>query len=210
MGARLMAIVAEGDRGRVYLAADARAWRRLRSRRSRRGSRMLRAAGHGRVTRQGTTLWFDDVRRLLHPPPARGADDLLRPGAGSARAGKARRPCRRPARRRQASARRRHRRHSIRRCGGGVSWRSRSSKADRLLRRICPLEYAWRQRSRNTFGRQALPMIWDYRGSKSFRGRSGDCRCGCRLDREELLDSLPAGLWRHAYQSDAQTQVVSR
>ena len=27
MGARLMAIVAEGERGRVYLIADARAWK---------------------------------------------------------------------------------------------------------------------------------------------------------------------------------------
>ena len=34
MGARLMAIVAEGERGRVYLAADAGAWRG-RARRSR-------------------------------------------------------------------------------------------------------------------------------------------------------------------------------
>ena len=39
MGARLMAIVAEGERGRVYLAADAGAWRPSRCRRSRRGSR---------------------------------------------------------------------------------------------------------------------------------------------------------------------------
>ena len=32
MGARLMAIVAEGERGRVYLAADRRRWRRSRVR----------------------------------------------------------------------------------------------------------------------------------------------------------------------------------
>ena len=29
MGARLMAVVAEGERGRVYLVADAGAWKRV-------------------------------------------------------------------------------------------------------------------------------------------------------------------------------------
>jgi hypothetical protein len=67
-----------------------------------------------RMTRglQDAELRPDDVGRPLHPPPARGADDLLRPGAGSARARAARRPRRRPARRPQAPARRRHRRHA--------------------------------------------------------------------------------------------------
>ena len=101
MGARLMAIVAEGERGRVYLAADARDG----------GGRATGEAdveAGGRVTArrrsrfQRRRLRTDDIRRPLHPPPARGADDLLRPGAGGARAGEARRAGRRPARRRQA------------------------------------------------------------------------------------------------------------
>ena len=78
------------------------------------------------------------MARPLHAPPARGADDLLRPGAGSARAGAARRAGRRPARRRQASARRRQparRRTPMRwRC----IWRSLVKRcADDRTRRIC-------------------------------------------------------------------------
>ena len=120
MGARLMAIVAEGERGRVYLSPtpehggdcaqaqpkwkpDARSCQK--------------ALG---VPRQA--LRDDEVARPLHPPPARGADDLLRPGAGSARAGEARRAaplaCSNDGKR---LAMWRHRRHCICRCGGGVS-----------------------------------------------------------------------------------------
>ncbi|MBK7953254.1 MAG: four helix bundle protein [Candidatus Accumulibacter sp.] len=53
-----------------------------------------------------TEDWTEDVRRPLHPPPTRRADDLFRPGAGSARTGEARcpgcaglRPARSPAQR---------------------------------------------------------------------------------------------------------------
>ena len=78
MGARLMAIVAEGDRGRVYLAPSVEheetarkavpEWRpELNMPRDRRW--LLTA-----------TLRTSDLWRPLHPPPARGADDLLRPG----------------------------------------------------------------------------------------------------------------------------------
>ena len=68
MGARLMAIVAEGERGRVYLVADARAWKQSRARRSRSGSRMSRFAEHPR------DFWTPDLRhdevRATSSPPA--------------------------------------------------------------------------------------------------------------------------------------------
>ena len=95
MGARLMAIVAEGERGRVYLAADAGDGERRATGEAgvEAGCRDCSASPRGFRVRQ---LRPDDLRRPLHPPPARGADDLLRPGAGSARAGEARRPRCRP------------------------------------------------------------------------------------------------------------------
>ena len=96
MGARLMAIVAEGERGRVYLppTPEMEAVARTASptwKPERRDCRQTRAA------LRRPHLRNDDVGRPLHPPPARGADDLLRPGAGGARAGEARRARRGPA-----------------------------------------------------------------------------------------------------------------
>jgi len=109
MSARLMAIVAEGDRGRVYLAPTPE---------------------HGAVALRAKPEWKPDVALPVNPrdfktpnygfPPARGADDLLRPGAGSARAGAARCPRRWPARRPEAPPRRRRRRDGKRGCGGSV------------------------------------------------------------------------------------------
>jgi hypothetical protein len=52
-------------------------------------------------------LRAENLRRPLHPPPARRADDLFRPGAGSARAGETRRHRRRSARRRRGPRKRR-------------------------------------------------------------------------------------------------------
>ena len=84
MGARLMAIVAEGERERVYLSPTRGD-----------GSRCARAKPEWKPDveffQQPTTLGFrvgmygmTEVERPLHPPPTRGADDVLRPGAGCA------------------------------------------------------------------------------------------------------------------------------
>jgi REP element-mobilizing transposase RayT len=117
MGARLMAIVAEGDRGRVYLSPTPEHEAAARKAEGEAGVEAGgRDAGEPALV-LAAALRPEDLRRPLHPPPARGADDLLRPGEGSARAGAARRPRRRPPRRRQAPARRRHRRAGV--CGGG-------------------------------------------------------------------------------------------
>ena len=62
MGARLMAIVAEGERGRVYLAPTPRRWRQSRARRSRSGSRMsmsLPARADFGIRHYGMKSWRD-------------------------------------------------------------------------------------------------------------------------------------------------------
>ena len=86
MGARLMAIVAEGDRGRVYLAPTpemeaialkAQPNMEIRTSRCRTMPSLVFAAA----------LRAEDLWRPLHPAPARGADDLLRPGAAKRASG---------------------------------------------------------------------------------------------------------------------------
>ena len=90
MGARLMAIVAEGERGRVYLAPtpemEAIA---LTAQPTWKPETMLPVNPRDF---QAAELRAEYLRRPLHPPPTRGADDLLRSGAGSARAGEERLP----------------------------------------------------------------------------------------------------------------------
>ena len=78
MGARLMAVVAEGDRGRVYLAPTAEHEETA-------GKAMTEWRPEGDVPARltgGTCVPYglSHVGRPLHPPPARGADDLLRHG----------------------------------------------------------------------------------------------------------------------------------
>ena len=89
MGARLMAIVAEGERGRVYLAPTAE----MEAMALKAQARVEAGYATAREVRESTSsqLRHGHLWRPLHPPPTRGADDLLRPGAGSARAGEARR-----------------------------------------------------------------------------------------------------------------------
>ena len=73
MGARLMAIVAEGKRGRIYLAPttehDATACPSESGMDPR--ERTCR-----QMPRSATALRYECFRRPLHPPPARGPDDL--------------------------------------------------------------------------------------------------------------------------------------
>ena len=162
---------ADGDRrrgrSRTRLSrADAGAWRRSRSRRSRSGSR--------KSTMPENPRWFspplyglNDLRRPLHPPPARGADDLLRPGAGSARAGEARRPRRRPARRRQApraTAALARRRTPMR---WGCIWRLRLSRLPIMAQRSVSWDAASRRDVASTFRSAGDSDDLGFRGSKS-------------------------------------------
>ena len=211
MGARLMAIVAEGDAG-GSISRRRRSTRPRRARRSRSGSRtstmLTAAAQYLGVKPYGLTT----VRRPLHPPPARGADDLLRPGAGSARAGAARRPRRRPARRRQAPARRRHRRRPPTPRRWRCTWRSLSSKAADYEYVALHMEQLHETQSSSTFGRQAIPMTWDYAESKSVLRSSAETSTE-RCDRHaKALRALPQAC-RHgvcACRRDATGQIASR
>ena len=90
MGARLMAIVAEGERGRVYLAPTPEHEAAARKAKPE-WKPDVEFCQHALSFRR-RQLRHDDVGRPLHRPPARGADDLLRPGAGSARASRSATP----------------------------------------------------------------------------------------------------------------------
>jgi hypothetical protein len=175
MGARLMAIVAEGDRGRVYLAPTPEmeaialtaqpTWKPE-------GDIPMPETGW-----QLHALRTDHLRRPLHPPPARRADDLLRPGAGSARAGEARRPRRRPARRRPALAKAARARSGLCGCGGGVfgvcAWTRRRLQHNSALgaqQRKCQASAPLADRHSDGLGL--------FRGKSTLaRGRLGISRC---------------------------------
>jgi len=119
MGARLMAIVAEGERGRVYLAPTPE-----HEAAARKAKPAWKPEGSFVEDARAFTPFLlrpQRVAKALYRPATDCADDLLRPGDSSTRAGEARRVSCRPARRRQAPARRRHRRHRLRRGGGCVS-----------------------------------------------------------------------------------------
>ena len=176
MGARLMAIVAEGERGRVYLApTPEHGGRRAQGEADvEAGRRDLPAKPRGSRRQQ---LRPDDVRRPLHPPPARGADDLLRPGAGSARAGEARRPRRRPARRRQAP----RATAAPARPPTPMRWRCilafAVDKVADYWSSLCHLDDATaRAIVEALFGRQALPMTWDFAEANPLSRRRRELR----------------------------------
>lgn len=63
-------------------------------------------------------------------------------------------------------------------------------------------------RMRNTFGRQALPMIWDYAETNPFAGAAGDIY-GTVVSLWEVLGQLSHGVPGRAVQADAQTQTIS-
>lgn len=63
-------------------------------------------------------------------------------------------------------------------------------------------------RMRNTFGRQALPMIWDFAETNPFAGAAGDIY-GTVVSLWEVLGQLSHGVPGRAVQSDAQTQTIS-
>jgi len=70
----------------------------------------------------------------------------------------------------------------------------------------------WEQRMdrlRGTFGRQALPMVWDYAETNPFAGAGGDIY-GTAHSLAEVLDKFTIGLAGRAEQSDAQAQSLSK
>lgn len=61
---------------------------------------------------------------------------------------------------------------------------------------------------RNTFGRQAIPMTWDYAETNPFSDSAGNVSSGIEWSKKaiELFPVLPGG---HADQADAQRQTIS-
>ena len=152
MGARLMAIVAEGERGRVYLAPNAGAWRSA----ARQGKASVEAGieifqqALGISRRQ---LRPDEVGRPLH------ARQLVALTTFSDLVQEARERVKRDALAAglpddgKSLARRWHWRHRLRRCGGGLSWRLASTSRDRSV---------------------SSSLRWDQRREQSQRGLSAD------------------------------------
>ena len=63
-------------------------------------------------------------------------------------------------------------------------------------------------RLRGTFGRQALPMVWDYAETNPFAGAGGDIY-GTAHSLCEVLDNFFSNAFGRAYQQDARTQSIS-
>jgi putative DNA methylase len=63
-------------------------------------------------------------------------------------------------------------------------------------------------RMRGTFGRQALPMVWDYVETNPFAGAGGDIN-GTARSLCEVLDHLASSLGGHVDHADAATQLLS-
>jgi len=61
---------------------------------------------------------------------------------------------------------------------------------------------------RNTFGRQALPMTWDYAETNPFSSSAGNALSGIEWG-SKVLKNLPESIDGHAVQSDAATQKIS-
>ena len=59
-----------------------------------------------------------------------------------------------------------------------------------------------------TFGRQALPMVWDYSEANAFGDMAGDPFVSLK-NMMRVLDQLPSMIAGHAVQADAQSQVLS-
>ena len=116
---------------------------------------------------------------------------------------------RRPARRRQAPSRRR------RRCAAPTPmrwrciWRSASIKVDRLLvTRSVHVAPASKELVRNIFGRQAIPMTWDYRGGEHLSAMSaGNVSSGIGWAQKALSRLPTTDAWRVPRQADAAAPI---
>ena len=203
MGARLMAIVAEGDRGRVYLAPtpehEARArqaqptWKPEQELVGKTRDQMplygMNTFGELFTDRQLVALTtFSDLvtearEQVLRDALAAGLPDDSKPlaegGVGA-----------------QAYA-----------DAVAVYLAFAVDKGANYWSTIC----TWHQTRDgivSTFGRQALPMVWDYTEANPFSASSGNWDLGIEQAAKMLLG---LGFWRHgiAWQADAQNQEIA-
>ncbi len=205
MGARLMAIVAEGDRGRLYItptreheAAALTAkptWKPE-------GDIPTRMTG-GNCTPYGLTTWGD----LFTPR------QIVALTTFSDLVGEAREQIKRDA---VAAGLYADDPKPIRDGGTGAAAYSEAmatyltfavSKAADRNSSLCVWE-SQMGRMRGTFGRQALPMTWDYVETNPFAGAGGDIY-GTAHSLCEVLDKLTSRVTGQALQQDASSQSLS-
>ena len=204
MGARLMAIVADGDRGRIYLAPNPEheaAERKAKPQDVPETDLPAKALGF-RVQEYGMIKWrdlftprqlvalttFSDLVTEARARVERDAivaglpDDNtpLRDGGTGAKA--------------YAEA-------------VGVYLAFAQSKAADRNTSLCVWERQM-DRLRGTFGRQALPMVWDYAETNPFSGAAGDIY-GTAHSLCEVLDNFTAGVLGAGVQTDAVQQTLS-
>ena len=198
MGSRLMAIVAEGDRGRVYLEPT---------------------ACHEKTPRAANPSWkpmtpMPDDRRWFSPPPygmPNWADlftdrQLVALTTFSDLVGEARERIRLDA----AAADLPDDGVPLREGGTGAAAYSEAVSvylgfavnklADRQSS-ICSWDAGY-VKVRNTFGRQAIPMVWDFAEGNAFSDSTGNVLGAIRWI-QKVLVNLPASLVSHAKQEDA-------
>ncbi|MNJ23096.1 hypothetical protein D3C77_174740 [compost metagenome] len=204
MGARLMAIVAEGRRGRVYLTptseqeatalATQADWKPV-------GDIPTRMTG-GNCTPYGLVTWGDlftarqlvaltTFSDLVQEAIIRAREDALVAGMVDDGLGLDQGGCGAAA---YAQA-------------VGVYLAFAVDKATDRNTTLCAWESKM-DRMRNTFGRQALPMVWDYVETNPIGGAGGDIY-GTVYSLWEALDRLNHGCAGFSVQADAQTQKVS-
>ncbi|MFN0072840.1 MAG: DUF1156 domain-containing protein [Chloroflexota bacterium] len=204
MGARLMAIVAEVDRGRIYLAPTPE---------------------HEVVALKAKPEWKPEVAMPENPrwfsPPLYGLKtygDLFTPRqlvaltTFSDLVQEARKQVKRDA----LQAGRTANPTPLRDGGAGARAYAEAvtvylafavSKATDRNSSLCFWESPM-NRLRGTFGRQALPMVWDYAETNPFAGAGGDIY-GTAYSVCEVLDNFLSNAFAHANQQDARTQSIS-
>ena len=210
LGARLMAIVAKVDRGRVYLSpSPEQEQTALKAKPTWRpeGEIATRMTG-GNCTPYGFISWGDifTPRQLV---ALTTFSDLV---------GEARERIRRDA----AATELVDDRKALHEGGTGAKAYAEavelylaftvSRMADRhsSLCRWQPNPKGYAPKIANTFGRQALPMVWDYAEGNPFSSSSGNLRDAIGWIVKVILTSLSADVYGTAFQADAQKQLISR
>ena len=204
MGARLMAIVAEGDRGRVYLAPTVE---------------------HEETAERSVPEWQPELnmprdRRWFSPPlyglPTYGdiftRRQLVALTTFSDLVGEATEGVRRDA----VAAGVADDHQALRDGGTGATAYAEAvavylglgvSKLADAQTSLCRWKTTMDQ-SIATFGRQALPMVLDYSEANAFGGMAGDPLVSIN-NMMRVVDNLPASVHAHAKQADAQRRVTT-
>ena len=85
-------------------------------------------------------------------------------------------------------------------------------KAGRLQQSLCALESTRRHSARALFGRQAIPMVWDFAEANPFADAAGDFTSSYRLDRQWSFDSAaqPKSDWALQSKPTHRLKIISQ